>query len=54
MYLIDAYAVYREHGTMDRLAFALECHGNVVYWAFGSGILEEGCFHEEVKEAEQG
>lgn len=30
MYLIDVYAVDREHGTMERLAFAWECHGNAV------------------------
>mgnify|MGYP000054850115 CR=1 FL=1 len=30
MYLIDVYAVDREHGTRDRLAFSWGCHGNAV------------------------
>lgn len=30
MYLIDVYAVDREHGTMERLAFEWGCHGNAV------------------------
>lgn len=30
MYLIDVYAVDRERGTRERLAFAWGCHGNAV------------------------
>lgn len=30
MYLIDVYAVDREHGTMERLAFEWGRHGNAV------------------------